>query len=92
MSKTPSPPPHIAWMADSPLALETYLEALASGQERVSIMEKVLTQMRQQLELAPPEEATPTIDQIRAMFARYQHAIDAPAKPISELVSDMREE
>lgn len=79
-------------MADSPLALESYLEAIESEQERLSIMEEVLMQMRQRLELTPREKATLSIEEIRAMFGRYQHASNAPAKPISELVSDMREE
>lgn len=92
MSKTSSRHSPVAWMADSPLALETYLEAIESEQARTSIMEEVLIRMRQQLDLPPREEEIPSIEEIRAMFARYQRASAAPARPISELVSDMREE
>jgi hypothetical protein len=92
MSKTSSRPFSETWMVDSPLALESYLEAVESEQERISILEGVLAQMRQRLDLAPREEATPSVNEIRAMFAQYQSSSTAPPKPISELVSDMREE
>ncbi len=92
MDKPTTQPAEVAWLADSPLALETYVEAFESEQARRAILEGVLTQMRERLDLTPREQAAPTIDEIRAMFTRYQRTADAPVKPISQLVSDMREE
>lgn len=92
MSESVEHAPVFAWSADSPLALETYLVALESEQARLSIVESVLSQMRQRLDLPPREPPPPSADEIRALFARYQKSVPAPEKLISQMVVDMREE
>jgi len=92
MAKPEVQTPAATLPANGPLALETYLTTLESEQARLSILEDVLSQMRQQLGAPRKKQSPPSAQEIRALFARYQKTAPVPEASISQLVVEMREE
>jgi hypothetical protein len=79
------------WELDSPLALENRLAGLESAQTYQHIVDEILSGMRQQFDLAA-DAPLASVEQVRALFARYQGIGHPPQPLISEMVAGMREE